>query len=118
MRSFLTTLFFCALTGLSAAGQTTKSSFIKTSDGIRIHYLEAGQGRAIVFIPGWMMPGWIWQKQIDKLSEQYRVIAVETTWLVLCPGVISESPGDDVSPARIRQEIDPMPAPVDSGVDT
>jgi len=77
MRSFLTTLFFCALTGLSTAGQTTKSSFIKTSDGIRIHYLEAGQGRAIVFIPGWMMPGWIWQKQIDKLSEQYRVIAVD-----------------------------------------
>ncbi|MBV8483441.1 MAG: alpha/beta fold hydrolase, partial [Verrucomicrobia bacterium] len=24
-----------------------------------------------------MMPGWIWQKQIDKLSERYRVIAVD-----------------------------------------
>jgi non-heme chloroperoxidase len=24
-----------------------------------------------------MMPGWIWQKQIDELSKKYRVIAVD-----------------------------------------
>jgi non-heme chloroperoxidase len=54
-----------------------KNGFIKTSDGVRIHYVEAGEGRAVVFIPGWMMPGWIWGKQIDELSKKYRVIAVD-----------------------------------------
>jgi microsomal epoxide hydrolase len=55
----------------------TKTAFFKTSDGIRIHYLEAGSGRPIVFIPGWTMPAWIWQKQIDEFSKKYRVIAVD-----------------------------------------
>lgn len=55
----------------------TRSGFIKTSDGIRIHYLEAGSGRPIVFIPGWTMPAWIWQKQIDEFSKKYHVIAVD-----------------------------------------
>ena len=54
-----------------------KSSFFQTSDGTRIHYLEAGSGRAIVFIPGWTMPAWIWQKQIDALSDRYHIIAVD-----------------------------------------
>ena len=67
----------CALTGPGALAQTEKSGFIKTSDGIRIHYVEAGKGDPIVFIPGWRMPAWIWQKQIDGLSNKYRVIAVD-----------------------------------------
>ncbi len=54
-----------------------KSAFFKTSDGIRIHYLEAGSGQAIVFIPGWTMPAWIWQKQTDEFSKNYHVIAVD-----------------------------------------
>jgi non-heme chloroperoxidase len=77
MRSMLIILLLCALAGTGAIAQTTKSGFIKTSDGIRIHYVEAGEGRPIVFIPGWRMPGWIWQKQIDGLSNKYRVIAVD-----------------------------------------
>lgn len=55
----------------------TRSGFFKTSDGIRIHYLEAGRGQAIVFIPGWTMPAWIWQKQTDEFSKNYHVIAVD-----------------------------------------
>ena len=77
MRSILAILLLCVLSGTRVIAQTTKSEFIKTSDGVRIHYVEAGEGRAIVFIPGWMMPGWIWQKQIDELSKRYRVIAVD-----------------------------------------
>jgi microsomal epoxide hydrolase len=57
--------------------QVVKDGFVKTSDGTRLHYIEAGEGTPIVFIPGWMMPGWIWQKQIDGLSKKYRVIAVD-----------------------------------------
>jgi non-heme chloroperoxidase len=57
--------------------KATKSAFFKTSDGIWIHYLEAGSGRSILFIPGWTMPAWIWQKQIDEFSKRYRVVAVD-----------------------------------------
>ncbi|HEY1263142.1 MAG TPA: alpha/beta hydrolase, partial [Terriglobales bacterium] len=51
--------------------------FFKTSDGVRIHYLEAGSGRPIVFIPGWTMPAWIWENQISALSKKYHVVAVD-----------------------------------------
>jgi non-heme chloroperoxidase len=52
-----------------------KSEFITTSDGVRIHYLEAGKGPAMVFIPGWQM--WIWEKQIAHFSAKYHVIAAD-----------------------------------------
>jgi non-heme chloroperoxidase len=55
----------------------SRSEFFKTSDGIRIHYLQAGSGQPLVFIPGWTMPAWIWQKQIDEFSKRYEVIAVD-----------------------------------------
>lgn len=32
---------------------------------------------AILFIPGWTMPGWIWEKQIDYFSRDYRVVAMD-----------------------------------------
>ena len=60
-----------------AAVCSAESGFFKTSDGTRIHYTDDGAGRALVFIPGWTMPAWIWQKQIDEFSKKYRVIAVD-----------------------------------------
>jgi non-heme chloroperoxidase len=77
MRTGLAVILLCSLFVPSVVGQTTRSEFFKTSDGIRIHYLEVGSGRAIVFIPGWTMPAWIWQKQIDEFSKKYHVIAVD-----------------------------------------
>jgi non-heme chloroperoxidase len=77
MRTQLAIVLFCVWPIASAAAQATKSGFFKTSDGIRIHYLEAGGGRPIVFIPGWTMPAWIWQKQMDEFAKKYHVIAVD-----------------------------------------
>jgi non-heme chloroperoxidase len=83
MRTKAIAILLCVLSAASLAAQATapsstaKSSFIKTSDGARIHYLDSGSGRAIIFIPGWTMPAWIWQKQIDEFSKRYRVIAVD-----------------------------------------
>ncbi len=77
MRSRLVLVVMCILTAPGVFAQAAKSDFFKTSDGVRIHYVEAGSGRAIVFIPGWTMPAWIWQKQIDEFSKNYRVIAVD-----------------------------------------
>lgn len=85
----------------------TKSGFVKTADGVKIHYLEAGTPRtvgtfqaggtppvgaitngkvslsdahpqlSILFVPGWTMPAWIWQRQIDYFSKTYRVVAMD-----------------------------------------
>lgn len=79
MRIRVAVILLCLVSVLSLNAQTTtaKSAFFKTSDGIRIHYLEAGSGRPIVFIPGWSMPAWIWQKQIEEFSKRYHVIAVD-----------------------------------------
>jgi non-heme chloroperoxidase len=77
MRNRLAVILLCILPVPSVIAQPAKSEFFKTSDGVRIHYLEAGSGRAIVFIPGWTMPAWIWQKQIDEFSKKYHVIAVD-----------------------------------------
>ena len=81
MRTRLAIFLLCILSASSVLAQTTttttKSGFFKTSDGVRIHYLEAGSGRPLVFIPGWTMPAWIWQKQIDEFSKRYHVIAVD-----------------------------------------
>ena len=81
MRTRLAVMLFCIVAMSSATAQTVtqtaRSGFVKTSDGISIHYLDAGSGRPIVFIPGWTMPAWIWQKQIDEFSKKYRVIAVD-----------------------------------------
>jgi hypothetical protein len=49
---------------------STKSGSIKIFDGFRIHYIEAGEGKAIVLIPGRRVTAWIWQKQIDELSKK------------------------------------------------
>jgi non-heme chloroperoxidase len=77
MRTRLAVSLLCILSVPIVKAQATKSGFFKTSDGVRIHYLEAGSGRPIVFIPGWTMPAWIWQKQIDEFSKNYHVIAVD-----------------------------------------
>jgi non-heme chloroperoxidase len=85
-----------------------RSGFITASDGVKIHYIEAGrlatspsaqignpmpkdavikkgeiglsaahQFPSILFVPGWTMPAWIWQSQIDYFSHDYRVVAMD-----------------------------------------
>jgi len=77
MSNKIAAVLLCILSLPSVIAQTAKSGSFKTSDGVVIHYLEVGSGRPIVFIPGWTMPAWIWQKQIDEFSKTYHVIAVD-----------------------------------------
>jgi non-heme chloroperoxidase len=77
MSNKIAAVLLCILSLPSVIAQTAKSGAFKTSDGVMIHYLEVGSGRPIVFIPGWTMPAWIWQKQIDGFSKTYHVIAVD-----------------------------------------
>jgi microsomal epoxide hydrolase len=49
-----------------------------TSDGVRLHYIEAGRGdKTIVLIPGWLMPAAVFEKQFEALSSSYRVLALD-----------------------------------------
>ncbi|WP_158743775.1 alpha/beta fold hydrolase [Acidisphaera sp. L21] len=60
-----------------AAGAADR--YFATSDGVRLHYIEAGPNFAptLVFVPGWTMPAWIFQRQIDAFSRDYHVIAFD-----------------------------------------
>lgn len=77
MRFVLAVMLVFALLEPHAHAAVAKDGFVTVTDGTRIHYVEAGAGRPIVLVPGWMMPGWIWQNQIDELSKTYRVIAID-----------------------------------------
>ncbi|HEY8289479.1 MAG TPA: alpha/beta hydrolase [Acetobacteraceae bacterium] len=74
-----------AATLLCMAGQaaaqrvTVQDRFLTSSDGVRLHYLEAGPPTAhtIVFIPGWTMPAWIWTPQIQAFGRHYHVVAFD-----------------------------------------
>ena len=69
-------LLLASVSGASANPEA-KSGYFTTSDGVRLHYLEAGSGPAIVFVPGWMNPAWIWEPQIQHFSKKYRVVALD-----------------------------------------
>lgn len=70
----LVLVLVCATSSIALA---QKSGTFTTSDGVKLHYLEAGQGPAILFIPGWTMPAEIWRPQINYFAQHYRVIAVD-----------------------------------------
>jgi len=54
-----------------------KSGYVTTSDGIKLHYLEAGRGPGILFVPGWTMPAEIWAPQLEHFAARYRVVAMD-----------------------------------------
>ena len=53
------------------------SRFFTTSDHVRLHYIEAGRGATLVFVPGWTMPAQIWIPQIRYLAPQFHVVALD-----------------------------------------
>jgi pimeloyl-ACP methyl ester carboxylesterase len=63
-----------------------QSGFVDAGHGVRIHYLEAGaaasgdragQKPSLLFIPGWTMPAWIWEAQIEYFSKGFHVVAID-----------------------------------------
>jgi non-heme chloroperoxidase len=66
-------LGFTAFVQLSSA----QDQYFETSDGVRIHYLESGEGETLIFITGWKMPAEIWKYQLDYFSRNYHVIALD-----------------------------------------
>src|SRR5579875_2039732 len=63
---------------LPAAGWARDAQFT-TSDGVRLHIIEQGDParNTIVFVPGWTMPAWIFQAQLDAFAPRYHVVALD-----------------------------------------
>jgi pimeloyl-ACP methyl ester carboxylesterase len=50
---------------------------VKTSDGVRLNVLEAGRGKTLVMVPGWSQTAAQFRRQIEGLSDRYRVLAID-----------------------------------------
>lgn len=104
MRIAAAVLAVLALVGVhpAAAQDAVQSRYFLTSDGVRLHYLEAGPatGHTIVFIPGWTMPAWIWQPQIRAFAPHYHVVAFDPRGQG-----DSAAPSWGYEPARRSQDI-------------
>ena len=67
---------FLILFILIVAG-ASQAAMVQSSDGAIIYYESKGTGSPILFIHGWTMSGKLWDKQVDKLSQNYQVIRMD-----------------------------------------
>ena len=79
MRLALPRLVLTALLLLLPASSWARDAQFTTSDGVRLHIIEQGDPsrHTIVFVPGWTMPAWIFQPQIDAFATRYHVVALD-----------------------------------------
>jgi pimeloyl-ACP methyl ester carboxylesterase len=69
----------------------------------RIRYREAGNGKPIVFVHGFLVDGRLWDGVLDRLCDRYRCIAPD--WPIGAHQ-IAMNPGADLSPPGIAAIID------------
>lgn len=69
----------CAVLLPSLATAAGQDRYFMTSDGVRLHVIDAGPADApvLLMVPGWTMPAAIFRPQIDSLSGAYRVVAMD-----------------------------------------
>lgn len=68
---------FAFLTMIDTTDAAPGSRFFHSSDGVKLHYVERGSGSVLVFVPGWTMPAWVFDAQIDHFARDHRVIAFD-----------------------------------------
>jgi len=76
---FATLLVFSFVLGpqVSRAQQEFRSEYFTASDGVKLHYIEAGSGSLIVFVPGWTLPASSWSAQLEHFADRYHVVALD-----------------------------------------
>ena len=67
-----------------------------------IRYREAGEGRPIVFVHGYLVDGRLWDGVVDRLSDRFRCIAPD--WPIGAHQ-LAMNPGADLSPPGIARLI-------------
>jgi non-heme chloroperoxidase len=73
----LVTLPYGGASQVAWAQHEIQSGYFQTSDGVQLHYLEAGSGPTIVFVPGWIAPAEIWEPQLAHFAATHRVVALD-----------------------------------------
>jgi len=71
---FLAILIILPVVSQQAEAVSAKHRRFRTSDHVLLHYIEAGRGSTMIFIPGWTMPAKIWEKQFDYFARRNHVI--------------------------------------------
>lgn len=64
----------------AVAAPPLQSRHFTTSDGVRLHVIEAGAARSgpvVAFVPGWSMPAAIFRAQLESLGAHRRVAALD-----------------------------------------
>ncbi len=59
------------------ADTTGERRTFRTSDGVTLSYIEAGEGTPFVMIPGWSQTAAQWEAQIAHFAATHRVIAMD-----------------------------------------
>ena len=73
---------FCALSiaGIPSVGATATVGDVAVAPGVKLHTVESGPptaGPPIVFIPGWSAGAEIWQGQVDRFDDRFRVLSFD-----------------------------------------
>lgn len=63
------------MTGEVSGVPTAVQSRVARVNGIRMHYLRAGDGSPVVLLHGWPQTSYMWRKLIPALAARYTVIA-------------------------------------------
>jgi len=51
--------------------------YIELDNGYKIHYIDKGKGKVLVYIHGFLGSSWIYEELINYFSKNYRVIAID-----------------------------------------
>ena len=51
--------------------------YIQLSDDLAIHYVSKGEGRPLIFIPGWTMTVEAFSRNLEPLSKRFHVLAYD-----------------------------------------
>ncbi|MGR8947127.1 MAG: alpha/beta fold hydrolase [Gammaproteobacteria bacterium] len=58
-------------------GQCDHGRYFVTSDGAKLHYVDVGDGRTMVLVPGWSQTAALFKEQTVPLSKYFRCVAVD-----------------------------------------
>jgi non-heme chloroperoxidase len=69
--------FFAWKKALSGVMKDFIQTTFKTSDGVKLSYLRAGNGLPVILLHGFLASGEYFKSQAQILSEQYNVIVLD-----------------------------------------
>ena len=73
---------------------------ITTNDGVKLHYIEDGEGPDLVLVPGWNQTAALFRRQIEAFRGSYRVLALD-----LRGHGASEAPGHGYRVSRYAMDL-------------